>query len=60
MAEVKRKSERPRHRDMVTSLRLSKAEHAMLKRVADRENRSISGQIRHIIEQLDAQEKTAA
>lgn len=36
---------------MVTSVRLSRDEHAKLKRIAARDRRSLSNQIRHLIEQ---------
>ena len=43
---------------VVTSLRLTEDEHAKLKRLAHSEHRSLSGQIRKLIE--DAQEVEAA
>lgn len=42
---------------VVTSLRLSREQHDALKAVAARENRSVSGQLRHIIERLAAEEQ---
>ena len=37
---------------VVTSLRMTRKEHETLKALAARENRSVSGQLRHIIEGL--------
>lgn len=41
---------------IVTSLRMTPQEHGALKALAARENRSVSGQLRHMIEQLVAEQ----
>jgi len=46
--------------EVVTSLRLSRKQHEALKALAARENRSVSGQLRHIIERLTTEERKAA
>lgn len=49
-----------RNGQVVTSLRLSREQHEALKALAARENRSVSGQLRHVIEQLTERERKAA
>jgi hypothetical protein len=55
---------KPPFRPIVTSLRFSLKEHEALKSLAARENRTVSGQLRHVIEKLAAeareQERTPA
>jgi hypothetical protein len=47
--------------EQVTSVRLSPDEHAAFKEIAEREHRSLSGQVRHWIKaQLDAEKRRAA
>lgn len=57
-------STKPRSADeVVTSLRMTREQHDALKALAARENRSVSGQLRHVIEQLtdvDHETKAAA
>jgi predicted DNA-binding protein len=50
-----RKSTISSDREFVTSLRLSSDHHEALKRIAARENRSLSGQVRHFIERAIAE-----
>lgn len=45
---------------MVTSIRLTRGEHAALKALAAREKRSMAGQLKHVIEAIAAQERKAA
>ena len=51
-----RKSTTSTPRVFVTSLKLSPEHHEMLKRIAAKENRSLSGQVRHLIERAAAED----
>lgn len=54
-------STKPRSADeIVTSLRMTREQHDALKALAARENRSVSGQLRHVIEQLTDEPETKA
>ena len=46
--------------EIVTSIRLSQEEHAFLKALAEKQQRSVSGQIRFMVAQLRAENAVAA